>query len=344
MVVPTVTAAIMALTLTPAGATVGRAISHVVSGPPPARPLLSLPAPGKLLVSSVSGTWIVSADGTRTRIGSWREAAWSPHGRYVAVASPRGLAAVTQRGKVLWTISRPAVTDPVWYAPSGFRVAYLSGSSLRIVAGDGTHDHLFAAHVAHVTPTWRPNHPYQVAYIRKDRVVLRDADTGRVIWTRPVRAVIKIAWSASGSRMLLLTRTHAQVLTATGQTATSIKVARGNPVIGGSISPDGQEVALVRRQGVQIARLTPRPRASIAAVSTALSGAGIHEVEFSPNGQWLVASWPAANEWVFLATGQTPRLTASSRIAQQFDLPPAGQPRLDGWCCAANSATRPRQH
>jgi WD40 repeat protein len=341
---PTVTAAIMALTLTPAGATVGRVISHAVSGPPRARPLLSLPAPGKLLVSGASGTWTVSADGTRVRVGSWREATWSPHGRYLAVASARGLAAVTQRGEVLWTLSRPGVEDPAWYPPSGFRVAYRSGSSLRVVAGDGSNDHLLARHIAPVAPSWRPNHAYQLAYVHGQRVVLRDADTGRVIWTRTAGRVIKIAWSANGTRLLILTRRKVRVLTATGHTATSIKVGPANALTGGSIAPDGRAVALVRQHDVQIARLTPDPGASAAAVSTALSGTGIRTVTWSPNGRWLLASWPAADEWVFLATGPKPRLTATSRIAQQFHQPSAGRlPGLDGWCCVANTTASSRR-
>lgn len=341
--IPIVTAAIMALTLTPAGATVGRVISHAVSGPPPARQLLSLPAPGKLLVSGASGTWIVSADGTRTRIGPWREATWSPHGRYLAVASARGLAAVTQRGTVLWALSRPGVEDPTWYPPSGFRVAYRSGSSLRVVAGDGTSDHLLATDVAPVGSTWRPNHAYQLAYVHHHRIVLRDADTGRVIWTRPAGRVIKIAWAADGSRLLLVTRRNVRVLTATGHTALSIKVGPANALTGGSIAPDGRAVALVRQQSVQIARLAANPGGSAAALSTALSGTGIRTVTWSPNGRWLLASWPAAGEWVFLATGPKPRLTATSRIAQQFHQPSAGRlPRLDGWCCVANTTTSSR--
>jgi WD40 repeat protein len=342
--VPTVTAAIMALTLTPAGATVGRVISHAVSGPPRARPLLSLPAPGKLLVSGASGTWIVSGDGKRTRVGSWREATWSPHGRYLAVASARRLAAVTQRGTVLWSLSRPGVEDPTWYPPSGFRVAYRSGSSLRVVAGDGTNDHLLATDVAPVASAWRPNHAYQLAYVHDRRVVLRDADTGRVIWTRPAGRVIKIAWSADGARLLLLARRDVRVLTGNGHTATSVNVGPADALTGGSIAPDGRAVALVRRQSVQIVRLAPGPRASASAVSTALSGSGIRTVTWSPDSRWLLASWPTADEWVFLATGPKPSLTATSRIAQQFHQPSAGRlPALEGWCCVANTTTSSRR-
>ena len=53
-VAPALTAAGLAVVLTPAGATVSRVISHAIA-PPPAEPLLSLPSHGKLLVSGAAG-------------------------------------------------------------------------------------------------------------------------------------------------------------------------------------------------------------------------------------------------------------------------------------------------
>ena len=352
-VAPALTAAVLAVVLTPAGATVSRVISHVVA-PPPAQPLLSLPTHGKLLVSGAGGTWIVAPDGTRSRVGSWRDASWSPHARYIVVASRNRLAAVTQGGEIKWELSRPAVSDPSWFAPSGFRVAYRSGSSLRVVAGDGTGDHLLATHVAPVTPAWRPDHAYQLAYIRHGQVVLRGADSGRAFWTRPTGSAIKLQWSADGSRLLLLTRRAARVLSGSGQTETTIKFGAANRLIGGSIAPDGKEVALVRSQGVQIAHLTSRDVVSGAALASVLPGAGIREVTWSPNSRWLLISWPSANEWVFLATGQKPHLIATSRVAQRFGRSETSRlphraastelPELDGWCCTAGTATSSPQH
>ena len=352
-VAPALTAAVLAVVLTPAGATVSRVISHAIA-PPPAEPLLSLPSRGKLLVSGAGGTWIVAPDGTRSRVGSWRQASWSPHARYLVVASQNKLAAVTQGGEVKWELSRPAVSDPSWFAPSGFRVAYRSGSSLRVVAGDGTGDHLLARHVAAIAPAWRPNHPYQLAYIRNGHVVLRGADSGRLFWTRPAGSAIKLEWSANGNRLLLLTRDRARVLSASGQTETTIKLSGTNRLISGSIAPDGTKVALVRSQGVQIANLTSRGAATGAALASALPGTGIRQVTWSPNSRWLLISWPTANEWVFLATGQKPRLKATSRIAQRFGQPTTSRlphrsqgtelPGLDGWCCTASTATSPPRH
>ena len=71
-----------------------------------------------------------------SRLGDYDEATWSPRGLFVGVSKRHQLAAVTPKGDVRWTLSRPRVHDASW-APSGFRVAYLSGSNLRVVVGDG---------------------------------------------------------------------------------------------------------------------------------------------------------------------------------------------------------------
>lgn len=351
---PGVTAAIMALTLTPAGATVGRVISHAVTGQPPTRPQLSLPAPGKLLLSGVGGTWIVAKDGTRTRIGPWHEASWSPHGRYIAVASRNELAAVTQRGAVKWRLWRPTVvTDPAWYSPSGYRVAYRSGRSLRVVAGDGTGDRLLAARTAPVAPAWQPDHPYRIAYVHNHHVVLRDADTGRVLWTRPAGRVITLDWSANGARLLVLTRSSAKILTADGRTAATTRGPQpgpGNPLLGGAISPNGRKIALVSRRELETTGVPagsgPGSGGANAILGADVTGTGSREVTWSPNSRWLLISWPAADEWVFFATsGKPPRLTTALRIAQEFRQPrTAGLPRLDGWCCTSDTQTMSGQH
>ena len=67
------------------------------------------------------------------------------------------------------------------------------------------------------------------------------------------------------------------------------------------------------------------------------SGAGLGPLVWSPNGRWLLISWPAADQWIFVRTtvARGRRLLAVSRIAEQFapGRQPRGYPRLDGWCC-----------
>lgn len=332
-------ALVVALTLTPAGATVSRLIAHAFTVPPASPTLPRLPAAGRLLVSGPGGTWVIAANGARRRLGPWRQATWSPHGRYLAIATREGLAVVNPRGAAQWALPRSSVSDPTWYAPSGFRVAYLAGRDLRAVAGDGTGDHLLAVDVAPVQAAWRPDHPYQIAYVTHGRVLVRNADTGALIWSRPAGGVRRLAWSADGSRLALLEPTGARVLTGTGRALATIHLSSGDRVTDASLSPDGGTLALVRGgvdPGVLLARLTsPRP-----ALRSVLPGPGIQQVAWSPDSRWLLASWPLADQWVFIAVSGRPRITAASRIAQQL----AGGrsagtfPHLDGWCCTARGA------
>ncbi len=327
-----------ALTLTPAGATVSRLISHALGVPHPTRTLFS-PTPGTLLVSGTAGTWTVSADGTRVRLGAWRQASWSPHGLYIAVAAGNRLAAVDPHGVTRWTLTRHAVSDPRWYPPTGFRVAYRTGNVLRVVAGDGTGDHLLAADVTPTAPAWRPEHPYQLAYVQHRRVIVRDADTGRVIWAQTAGVVRKLDWSADGGRLLVITRTDVRALGSGGTTISKIAVTPDSPAIDGSLSPNGRTLALVRGgadQGVTVARLTsPRP-----ALRRVLSGFGLRQVLWSPDGHWLLVSWPAADQWVFIAVAGEPKIAAVSRIATQFANGSRANsfPLLDGWCCTPRGA------
>jgi len=338
-VAPALLALVGVLALSPAGATVSRLISHALGLPRAALGLVSLPAPGRLLVSGPGGTWTVSVDGSRRRLGSWRQASWSPHGLYIAVAAGDQLAAVDPHGVTRWALTRHAVSDPRWYPPTGFRVAYRSGATLRAVAGDGTGDHQVAANIAPVSPAWRPDHPYQLAYVQRNRIIVRDADTGRMIWTRPAGVVRKLGWSSDGTRLLVMTHTDIQALDSSGRSISTIAITPDSPAIDASLSPDGRTLALVRggaTRGVAVARLTsPRP-----ALRSVLSGFGLRQVAWSPNGRWLLATWPAADQWVFIKVAGAPRIAAVSRIARQFTTAPQakGVPRLEGWCCTARGA------
>src|SRR5207253_3710788 len=67
------------------------------------RELVRLPAPGRLLVQSTRGAWIVQRDGSRRLLGRYRDASWSPHGKYVAgVLHGTELVALEPTGPVRW--------------------------------------------------------------------------------------------------------------------------------------------------------------------------------------------------------------------------------------------------
>jgi len=90
--------------LTRPGQAVGEWVQHQLEIAKPAKPKpapapkrqrgLDLPAPGRLLVASDRGLWIVAGDGSRTRLGDWSSGSWSPHAKHIVVASGRTVGAI----------------------------------------------------------------------------------------------------------------------------------------------------------------------------------------------------------------------------------------------------------
>jgi hypothetical protein len=219
-------------------------------------------------------------------------------------------------------------------------VAYLSGSDLRVVAGDGTGDHLLAARVAPVAPAWRPGHAYQLAYVAaRGTLVVRDGDTGRTLWSaRPGVIVGELAWSADGQRLLAVSAREVSVYAASGRWLSTEAAPGGAPILDAALSPSGGTLALVF-DGVGGAVIVENVQAHRPATRRVLAGSGLGRVAWSPDGRWLLISWPAANQWVFVRVVGAPRISAISRIAQQFSAGgPSRFPQVDGWCCSAGAA------
>lgn len=331
------TLALGAVVLSPAGATVGRLITRALGVEHASPKLSSLPASGRLLLSGPGGTWTIADDGSTRRLGPWTEASWSPHGRYLLAVSGDRLVAIDPRGATQWALSRPAISAPRWFSPSGYRVAYLSGAELRVVAGDGTNDHLLASAVANVAPAWRPGHAYELAYVtRPGMLVVRDGDTGRVQWSRAAGSeVTELQWAGDGKYLLAVSPKGARLYGATGNLLSEIQFPRAASAIDAVLSPDGRTLALVLR-GASDEVVLENALALHPAPRTVLAEPGLRQVLWSPDGRWLLVSWPAADELVFVGVRAT-GVAAVSHIAQQFSAGgrPAAFPELDGWCCQA---------
>jgi hypothetical protein len=331
--VPVVCLLLIGLLLTPAGAAVRRLIRDAL-GVRNAKPaLFSLPAPGRLLVSTRDGTWIVAADGAKRRLGAYSEATWSPRGLYVAVVGANELAAVDPLGNVRWTLPRPAVRSPSWFGPDGFRVAYLSGTSaLRVATGQGSGDRQLAGDAASVAPAWRPGHPYQLAYVSAaGRVLVRDADSGAVIWSKPLpNGGRRLQWSSDGRRLLAVSRLSALVYDEAGRLMMRSPANAADV----ALSPDGRSLALVRGGDVLISPVTRAPGRPTRLFS--LPGADLSAATWSPDGQWLLVALQAADQWIFVRATGSPRIIAVSHIAAQFASRSrtGGFPSVDGWCCS----------
>jgi WD40 repeat protein len=341
--VPVLAVIAAGLVLSPAGATVGRLITRALGVRHAAPMLSSLPSGGRILLSGSVGTWTAAADGSIRHVGDWRDASWSPHGLYLAVASADRLAAVDPRGNIHWAIARPDVSDPRWFSPTGYRIAYLSAGTLRVIAGDGTDDHLLAARVADVAPAWRTEYPLQLAYVTsRNRIVVRDGDTGQLLWSTPPLGARpgELMWSNDGLRLIVVTAHAVRTYAGNGGRPTTLHLP-GAPIGDAALSPDGKQVALVRgREQVVLVRAG----SAHSPMRQLLADAGLRDVSWSPNGQWLLVSWPAADQWVFVRTAGSPRVAAVARIAQQFSGNSASAssasrfPQLEGWCCTVQGS------
>ncbi|MET0853126.1 MAG: hypothetical protein ABWY30_00700, partial [Microterricola sp.] len=238
--------------------------------------LFSLPAPGPLLVESADGVWVVQADGSKRRLGDWREGSWSPFGRFVVAARANELAALEPDGDVRWSLARPRVRFPRWTGDRiDTRIAYLSGTSLRVVAGDGTDDRLLRRNVAAVAPVWLPGDGFRLAYTdRAGRTVAVDADTGHAL----------------------------------RQGAVSAPAA-----------------ATIRRRGAASEVVTEG--------RVVFRGTGeFRDAARTPDGRWLLVTWPTADQWVFVRLSGRRKIVAVSGITEQFG--GGAFPMIAGWCCA----------
>jgi dipeptidyl aminopeptidase/acylaminoacyl peptidase len=324
------------------GDAVARWVREVLGGDrrQDARPaLVRVPGGGRLLVASAGGgsAWVVSADGSRRRLGDYAGASWSPHGLYVVAWRGSELRAVEPGGRVRWSLSRPApITAARWAPVDGFRIAYLTGGSVRVVAGDGTGDRLLAVARA-VAPAWRPDDDHVLSYVdRRWRVRVVAVDGGRELWrTRPLRdGVTQLAWSPDGSRLLVAASGSWRLFGRDGLLLARRSLPAGFVADDFAWSLSGRRVALVQRNArrSEVVLVGPRGRSRPLFTGSGRFGG----VAFSPDGRRLLVPWPDADQWLFLSTAPGGRIAAVANIGRQFAAGPRPGPFPDAveWCCS----------
>lgn len=291
--------------------------------------LFALPASGRLLVSSSAGVWVVEANGSKRLLAGYREGSWSPFGRYVVAVRRNELAALEPDGTVRWTLARPRVRFPRWTGTStDTRIAYLSGSRLHVVAGDGTDDvdagGLPAA--APVAPAWRSRPPgaRTLAYVdTRGRVSLYEPVGGAEVFRTPrLPGPRALAWSPNGT---LAIATRAGVVVYAGGRRIAERPLPG--VVALAYAPDGSRLAVLRRN--ELLLYGPRLRAPRRLFA---GGGRLAGLAWSPDGRWLLAGWPTADQWLFVRAAGRQRIVAVSNVAAQFRS--SAFPRIEGWCCA----------
>lgn len=328
-----VLAALIAAALTPPGRALADEVRDAFVGVESAQPeLFSLPAPGRALVESDKGLWVVRQDGSRRLIGPYRDAAWSPHGLFIAAVHGNRLSALDDRGKLRWSLPRPGfVGSPSWTGTlTDTRIAYLAGSvprrELRVVAGDGTDDRLIARRVAPVAPAWRPGPERELAFVRRSgRLLVVDADTGAVRWHAQAAPTAELEWSADGRRLLVADGRRLRVFGADGNLARVLPAPPGFFVVDGSFAADGRVASIAVHPGRNESRIFVERARLFAA------GPGwFTSLAWSPDGRRLVFTWPEADQLVFVAVPRGGKIRAVANVSRQF----GRMPRITGWCCA----------
>lgn len=334
--------------LSPPGRALVGDVRDAVSGdeptPPPKPVLASLPTRGLLLVNSPRGPWLVRPDGSRRLLGRYWEGSWSPNALHVLVTRAREISALRPNGQVRWTIGRPRRISGARWSPDGFRVAYLSGFELRVVAGDGTGDKVLRNRVALTPPAWRPRAEHELVFGTVDgQIALANTDTGVTRWRAPVgEPATQLVWSEDGQRLLALGERYLRIFDANGQEL---------GVLGLPLGPSG--IAFVRKSHrFVLIRWQPATGRSELVLMDAeaqrgeerslFSAAGeFRSLAISPNGRWLLVGWVGADQWLFLRLDAL-RVRAVSNIAEQFGGPlgerplSAHFPPSVSWCCPAS--------
>jgi hypothetical protein len=350
------------LVLSPAGAAVRSWVDDAFTAPPlrPEATLARIPGGGRLLVQSSYGPWVLRPDGSRRLLGDYEEASWSPHGLFVAAVKGRTLSAVAPDGTPHWSVTAAREIGAPRWSPSGERIAYRAGFGLRVIAGDGSEDHLVAGSTApgnpasarispaYVPPAWSPDGRNVLAYVTgTGRLRIVNSESGAVLAAAPgLPRITWMDWADRGRKIL----------------EASPGALRWRPIwpAGRPSRPAlGQSHPLPLPAGATINDVALAPRRSLAAASVTfwkkrgtrsevivfgtdrqtsrvlLTVPGsLGQVEWSPDGRRLLVAWPGADQWLFLPL-ERGRGRAIAHISRAFA--PEGHrtssPQIQGWCC-----------
>jgi hypothetical protein len=245
--------AVVAAAVTPPGRSVVDSVRRAIGVEHAQSELVRLPAPGRLLLDSADGTWIVQGDGSRRLLGSYRDAAWSPHGLFVAAVSDRReLVALDPKGNVRWVKpQRRRVRSPRW-SYEGYRIAYFVDSTLHVINGDGTGDRVIGPADPRRAPVWRPG-THVVSYVSRGATRALNVDTDARLRPRASKpAPVRVERRAGRTILLVDAR---QVFSGAGRL--------GRPVL----SPSGAWLAVTWPSADQLVFVRVKGRPKLLAVS-----------------------------------------------------------------------------
>jgi outer membrane protein assembly factor BamB len=202
-----------------------------------------------------------------------------------------------------------------------------------VVAGDGSGDHLLDRRAGVAPPAWDPARLHTLAYYSGGAIVLRDADTGTVVWRAPIaNKPVALSWSSDGSLLAAVSQRRVVVLGGDGTVRRTITTLT-DTFRDASFRPGAHDLALsIRQRSSSEISLVHVDRPGTARVLFAGPGA-FGDIVWAPSGGWLLVDWPTANQWVFLRGA---RVRAVSNIEQQFPRSDRAGAMLqigDRWCC-----------
>jgi len=168
--------------------------------------------------------------------------------------------AVAPDGRVAWTLRTPGRVANATWSPDGYRVAYRRAGGLGLVAGDGTAPRLLAASVVPAGPAWQPGTPHTLAWVdTSGRIVVRDVDTGGLVWRSADRlgSARALSWSADGALLLIQASDGLRLADVRTRRVERVALPAGDRPVAAAWAPAGRRLAVVAR-GLE--RPDPRPR------------------------------------------------------------------------------------
>jgi hypothetical protein len=319
-VIAVATGALLAV-LSPPGRAVLDNIRQVVGVERSEPALFSIPAQGRLLVASDAGVWVVQQDGSKRLLGPYREASWSPFGRFVVAAKENELAALEPDGHLRWTLARPGVSSPRWTGTqTDTRIAYADSTGIRVVAGDGTDDRLLARG-GRAPLAWRPGRGFLLAYTAARSVRIVDTTSGHLLRSipQPHGRAAALEWSTDGQQLLVLSEHDLRVYDNRGR----LLAHDSRPTTTAVFRPGTHTPTLALIRGSQSS-------AYLLSGQTLFNGTGVFDnLAWSPDRKWLLVTWPTADQWVFVHAHSARRITATSNVSEQFRS--HTPPRIEGW-------------
>ena len=209
---------------------------------------------------------------------------------------------------------------------------YLGAGAVHVIAGDGTGDRTLAPADDRVAPAWRPrSRDRALAFVMPGGAVrVESVETGRDIARvrEPFRPKA-IAWSADGTRLLVLGVRQLVVLDLDGDRRTlRIAPKPGSTLASAAFLGDGHAIVLLRRLGGGRSRIVLVPARGPGRPLVTLVGtlAGLAP---SPDGTHVLVGWSAAGQWLLVPVTGTDRARRTIALASRLGETPQLVP--DSW-------------